>query len=155
RSIPVAAKYAEIGRRSPIGILTDRQRAKLATAVSPYVDPAAVIAMRYWHPLTEEAIATLRAGAKLDDIVLLPFYPHSSYATTLSSMKEWRRGLTQAKWDSGSGYPTEHVIENFHDHPLYIQALAQRVGSMLRQFPDSSRIPLVFSAHGLPMSLVE
>src|SRR5271170_3251185 len=26
---------------------------------------------------------------------------------------------------------------------------------MLRQFPDSSRIHLVFSAHGLPMSLVE
>jgi ferrochelatase len=31
----------------------------------------------------------------------------------------------------------------------------QRIGSILRQFPDSSRIHLVFSAHGLPMSLVE
>ena len=35
------------------------------------------------------------------------------------------------------------------------EALVQRIGSMLRQFPDSSRIHLVFSAHGLPMSLVE
>jgi ferrochelatase len=33
--------------------------------------------------------------------------------------------------------------------------VTQRIGSVLRQFPDSSRIHLVFSAHGLPMSLVE
>jgi len=51
--------------------------------------------------------------------------------------------------------PPERTINNFHDHPLYIQALVQRIGSVLRQFPDSSRIHLVFSAHGLPMSLVE
>ncbi|MFI5105137.1 MAG: ferrochelatase, partial [Terriglobales bacterium] len=38
---------------------------------------------------------------------------------------------------------------------LYIQALVQRIGSVLRQFTDSSRIHLIFSAHGLPMSLVE
>ncbi|MGC1417475.1 MAG: ferrochelatase, partial [Candidatus Acidiferrum sp.] len=35
------------------------------------------------------------------------------------------------------------------------QSLAQRIGSVLRQFADSSRVHLVFSAHGLPMSLVE
>jgi len=33
--------------------------------------------------------------------------------------------------------------------------VVKRIGSVLRQFPDSSRIHLVFSAHGLPMSLVE
>src|SRR4029077_3438946 len=46
-------------------------------------------------------------------------------------------------------------VSQFYDHPLYVQALTQRIGSVLRQFPDSSRIHLVFSAHGLPMSLVE
>ena len=39
RSIPVAGKYAEIGRRSPIGLLTERQRVRLVEAVSPYIDP--------------------------------------------------------------------------------------------------------------------
>lgn len=47
------------------------------------------------------------------------------------------------------------TIDHFYDHPLYIRALVQRIGSMLRQFADSSKIHLVFSAHGLPMSLVE
>jgi ferrochelatase len=155
RSIPVAGRYAEIGRRSPIGALTERQRLRLVEAVSLYVDPVAVVAMRYWHPFTAEAVDALRKAGPLDEIVLLPLYPHYSYATTLSSLKEWRRVADQAKWEHAGGKPPERTIDNFHDHPLYIQALVQRIGSVLRQFPDSSRIHLVFSAHGLPMSLVE
>ena len=76
--------------------------------------------------------------------------PQYSYATTLSSMKEWRRVYGTAKAEL-----PERAVNSFHDHPLYIQAVVQRIGSVLRQFPDSSRIHLVFSAHGLPMSLVE
>jgi ferrochelatase len=155
RSIPVAGKYGQIGGRSPIGALTERQRARLVEAVSPYVDAVAVTAMRYWHPFTSEAVDTLRKAGALDEIVLLPLYPHYSYATTLSSLKEWRRATDHAKWGQLAGKPPERAINNFHDHPLYIQALVQRIGSVLRQFPDSSRIHLVFSAHGLPMSLVK
>jgi ferrochelatase len=150
RAIPVAGKYAEIGRRSPIATLTERQRAKLVAALSPYMDVGAVTAMRYWHPTTKEAVEALKRAAPLDEIVLLPLYPHYSYATTLSSMKEWKRVYGQS-----AGGPPIKAIESFYDHPLYIQALVQRIGSVLRQFPDSSRIQLIFSAHGLPMSLVE
>jgi protoporphyrin/coproporphyrin ferrochelatase len=150
RSIPVAGKYAEIGRRSPIGLLTERQRIRLVAAVSPYIDPVAVTAMRYWHPMTAEAVERLRKAAPLDEIVLLPLYPHFSYATTLSSLKEWRRIYGQS-----NGGPRVSTVGQFYDHPQYLQAVVQRIGSILRQFPDSSRIHLVFSAHGLPMSLVE
>jgi ferrochelatase len=150
----VAGKYAEIGRRSPIGLLTERQRMRLVEAVSPYIDPVAVTAMRYWHPMTMEAVDALRQAGPLDEIVLLPLYPHFSYATTLSSLKEWRRVSSQTGVAANGG-PTERTIGQFYDHPLYIQAVVKRIGSILRQFSDSSRIHLVFSAHGLPMSLVE
>jgi ferrochelatase len=106
--------------------------------------------MRYWHPLTAEAVETLRKAGPLDEIVLLPLYPHFSYATTLSSLKEWRR-----VYGGPEAGPLQRTVSQFFDHPLYIQAVAQRIGSVLRQFADSSRIHLVFSAHGLPMSLVE
>ncbi len=155
RSIPVAGRYAQIGRRSPIGALTERQRVRLVEAVSPYIDPVAVAAMRYWHPMTSEAVEALCKAGPLDEIVLLPLYPHYSFATTLSSLKEWRRVADQATWVRPGGKPPERTINSFHNHPLYIQALIQRIGSVLRQFPNSSRIHLVFSAHGLPMSLVE
>jgi len=150
RSIPVAGKYAEIGRRSPIRLLTERQRVRLAAALAPYVDPVVVTAMRYWHPMSAEASEMLPKAEPLDDIVLLPLYPHFSYATTLSSLKEWRR-----VYGPPEGQGKEHTVGQFYDHPLYIQAVTQRIGSVLRQFADSSRIHLIFSAHGLPMSLVE
>jgi ferrochelatase len=114
------------------------------------VDPVAVTAMRYWNPMTEDAVNAIRAAAPLDEVVLLPLYPHFSYATTLSSLKEWRR-----IYGKSNGVPKELTVGQFFDHPLYIRAVVQRIGSVLRQFPDSSRIHLVFSAHGLPMSLVE
>ena len=155
RSKPVAGKYAEIGRRSPIATLTERQRVRLVEAVSPYMDAVAVTAMRYWHPMTSEAVDFLRKAGGLDEIVLLPLYPQYSYATTLSSLKEWRRVVQQSGWEAASVRPPERTIGQFHDHPLYIQALVERIGTVLRQFQDSSRIHLVFSAHGLPMSLVE
>jgi len=150
RCVPVSGKYAEIGRRSPIGLLTERQRQRLIAAVSPHVDAVAVTAMRYWHPFTSEAVDALRRCGPLDEIVLLPLYPHFSYATTLSSLKEWRRA-----YGNPDGGPPERMISQFYDHPLYVQAVTHRIGSMLRQFPDSSRIHLIFSAHGLPISLVE
>lgn len=150
RCVPVAQRYGMIGRRSPIGILTERQRVRLVAAVEPYIEPVAVTAMRYWKPLTEDAVAQLRKAGRLDELVLLPLYPHYSYATTLSSLKEWRR-----VYGEPSDTLPERTIEHFHDHPLYIQAVVGNIGKCLRQFPDSSRIHLIFSAHGLPMSLVE
>ncbi len=150
RCVPVAQRYAMIGRRSPIGILTERQRRKLVAALQPFIEPVVVTAMRYWRPLTEEAVAAIRTDNRLDELVLLPLYPHYSYATTLSSLKEWRRVY-------GEPLDTlpERTIEYFYDHPLYIEALVRNIGKILRQFPDSSRAHLIFSAHGLPISLVE
>ena len=150
RSPAVMGRYAMIGRRSPIGILTERQRTKLVAALQPYIDPVTVTAMRYWKPLTEDAVAALKSAGQLDELVLLPLYPHYSFATTLSSLKEWRRVY-------GEPLDTlpERTIEDFYDHPLYIEALVRNIGKCLRQFPDSSRIHLVFSAHGIPLSLVE
>ncbi len=74
--------------------------------------------MRYWHPLTSEAIDELKRAGSLDEIVLLPLYPHFSYATTLSSLKEWNR----VYGDAGAG-PKVVTVSQFYNHPLYIQAL--------------------------------
>jgi ferrochelatase len=150
RAVPVAGRYAMIGRRSPIAILTERQRVKLSAALSSFMDPVVVTAMRYWKPFTQDAVAALKAAGPLDELVLLPLYPHYSYATTLSSMKEWRR-----VYGKPVGGPPEHAIESFYAHPSYIEAVVKKIAVCLRQFSDSSRIHLLFSAHGLPMSLVD
>src|SRR5260221_14247643 len=99
--------------------------------------------------MSAEAAETLRRAEPLDDIVLLPLYPHFSYATTLSSLKEWQRVYGPTK-----GRAKVHTVGQFYDHPLYIQAVGQRICSVVREISDSSPIHLGFSAHGLPMSLV-
>ncbi len=149
RSQAVAHHYDEIGGHSPIRLLTERQAYALEQALRPYVDPRVVVAMRYWHPSTSEAVAQLD-GALLDALVLLPLYPQFSLATTGSSLKEWNRQYQLAR----RALPV-HVIEKFYDHPLYIEAVVERVERCFRHFDRPEEIHLVFSAHGLPLSLIE
>lgn len=151
RSQIVREHYQAIGGGSPIVELTNRQARALTEALAPDFDATVVVAMRYWHPLTAEAIAKLQ-GLALDELVLLPLYPHYSFATTGSSLKEWQR-LYRA--DKAQKTPSVKMVNDFHDHPLYIAALVERINEALENVSQPEEIHLVFSAHGLPMSLVE
>ena len=148
RSKVVAEHYAEIGGGSPIGRLTEEQGRALEAALSPYVEAKTFVAMRYWHPLTSEALAAL-AQWPHDDLVLLPLYPHYSFATTRSSLKEWKR-QTRGKLREPA-----RIIESFYDHPDYIEALRQRVDEKLATMKNPNEVFLVFSAHGLPLKLIQ
>lgn len=145
----VREHYDAIGGQSPIRLLTQRQARKLEQALAPDFDVRCWVAMRYWHPLTAETAAAVRA-TPLDSLVLLPLYPHYSFATTLSSLKEWNR-----LYRAAPGAPPATVIEEFHTHPMYVEALVERIAISLTHFDDPSKAHLLFSAHGLPMSLIE
>ena len=149
RSSHVAHHYAEIGGGSPIRLLTERQARALEVALSPHIEPRIAIAMRYWHPLTEEAAALIRS-APLDELVLLPLYPQYSIATTGSSFKEWSSCYQPAR----PPLPL-HVIEHFYNYPGYIDAVCDRIALSLTHFDRPADVHLVFSAHGLPVSLIE
>jgi ferrochelatase len=146
RSKTVRQKYAQIGGGSPIRRLTEQQARALEAALRPHITARAVVAMRYWHPDTREAIAELES-APFDELVQLPLYPHYSFATTRSSLNEWNR-LYKPK------VPVR-VINHFFDHPDYIAAIVERINSVLSQLPRPEKVQLVFSAHGLPIALVE
>jgi ferrochelatase len=146
RSKKVREHYAEIGGGSPIRRLTERQAKALETALRPHISARTIVAMRYWHPSTEEAIEALESGP-YDELVLLPLYPHYSFATTGSSLKEWNRLYKPS-------VPV-HVIDHFFDHPDYIAGIVERINGVLYQLPNPEEVHLVFSAHGLPMTLVE
>jgi ferrochelatase len=145
----VREHYDAIGGHSPIRLLTERQARALEAALAPHCDARCFIAMRYWNPLTAEAAAEVNArGAP--ELVLLPMYPQYSFATTSSSLKEWKRLYNQ-----NGNVPRTQVIEKFFDHPLYIQAIAEKIALSLTHFSEPDRAHIVFSAHGLPLSLIE
>jgi ferrochelatase len=146
RSKVVAQHYAEIGGASPIRRLTEQQARALEAALRPHLNVRAHVAMRYWHPNTREAIDALDR-ATYDELILLPLYPHYSFATTGSSLKEWNRQFT-------TKVPV-HLIDHFFDHPDYIAGIVDRINGVLRKLSKPDEVQLVFSAHGLPMALVE
>src|SRR5580658_10523889 len=75
RASKVQHHYATIGGGSPIRRHTERQARALATALrGKDVGALGLVAMRYWHPCTREAIEHLRA-AQCYEVVLLPMYP--------------------------------------------------------------------------------
>ncbi len=148
RSKVVAEHYAEIGGGSPIRFLSERQGAALEEALAPWVQAKTIVAMRYWHPLTSEAIAALKRES-FDDLVLLPLYPHYSFATTGSSLKEWDRQTRDGLACKG------RLVESFYNHPLYVESLRARIDEKLSELQEPDDMFLVFSAHGLPVKLVK
>jgi ferrochelatase len=154
RSKVVGQHYAEIGGGSPIRRLTEQQARALQETLRPHLNARTIVAMRYWHPDTAEAVATLESEP-YDELVLLPLYPHYSFATTRSSLREWNRQYS-AKLKSKSGpKPPAKLIDHFYDHPDYVAAIVERINSVLQEVLDPENVYLVFSAHGLPMTLVE
>jgi ferrochelatase len=151
RAPRVKQVYARIGGRSPILKLTRRQAAALERALHPAVDARVVIAMRYWHPMTDEGIDALIA-AGVENVVLLPLYPQYSKATTGSSVREWERALRRR----GVRHFRVQNVTEYCEHPLYVSALVKNIGIALRRVPPTERstVHLVFSAHGTPERLV-
>jgi ferrochelatase len=145
----VREHYDAIGGHSPIRLLTERQARALEAALAPHCDARCFIAMRYWNPLTAQAAAEVNAAGAAE-LVLLPLYPQYSFATTSSSLKEWKR-----LYHPNGSSPRTHVIEKFFDHPLYVQSIAEKISLSLTHFSEPSRAHIVFSAHGLPLSLIE
>lgn len=166
RAKTVRHHYAEIGGASPIRRLTQDQADALEAALRPHVDARVVVAMRYWHPDTHDALCALE-GERFEELVLLPLYPHYSLATTRSSLKEWNRQSPYSPAPLAEGQiaapqakaPRKeipvHLVDHFFDHPDYVAAVVERIDGVLADLPDRNRVHLVFSAHGLPVSLVQ
>ncbi|MGA7379446.1 MAG: ferrochelatase [Terriglobales bacterium] len=147
RTRKVQHHYAAIGGCSPIRRFTEQQARTLQLKLNESgLDARCFVAMRYWHPFTAEAIEQVRA-AKCDEVVLLPLYPQHSSTTTGSSLNEWRRRFQDEL--------PMHCVEPFYRHPLYLDALVEKLAETLARFPDPSRAEVVFSAHSVPVSVIE
>jgi ferrochelatase len=146
RAKRVQHHYASIGGASPIRRFTEQQAYALEQRLRADFDAHCFVAMRYWHPFTSEAVEQLRA-AKCDQVVLLPLYPHYSSTTTGSSLNEWRRFFHDDT-------PVQ-AIETFYDHPIYLDAVVEKIDEALARFPESACPDIVFSAHSVPVSVIE
>jgi ferrochelatase len=155
RARKVQGHYRSIGGKSPIRELTDRQAKALESELGKTLEARVFVAMRYWHPLTEEAARKVEEHA-FSELVLLPLYPQYSKTTTGSSLNEWHRRYQP----NATGNVPVRIIRDFYDHPAYLDAVVEKINQGLERFgvlkSSSARdVHLVFSAHGVPKSVIE
>jgi protoporphyrin/coproporphyrin ferrochelatase len=144
--------YRSIGGGSPLRRITEQQARELQSVLRQRgIEATSYVAMRYWHPFTESAVADIKADA-VDEVVVLPLYPHFSISTSGSSFRELQR-LRQA--DPAFAALPIRCIRSYHDDPGYIGAMAELIAREIQACPDPASALVFFSAHGVPKSYVE
>jgi ferrochelatase len=105
------------------------------------------IGLRYGQPSISEALSRLRQ-AGCTRLLVFPLYPQYSATTTatsldavFSTLMSWRR------------VPEVRTINDYHDHPLYIEALARSVEEVWSNHGRADRVLLSF--HGIPRTYAE
>ncbi|EPS37783.1 hypothetical protein H072_8477 [Dactylellina haptotyla CBS 200.50] len=156
RTPKIEQQYSDIGGGSPIRKWTElqaREACNILDRTNPSTAPhTPYVAFRYANPLTEDTFKEM-----LDDgitrAVAFTQYPQYSCSTTGSSLNElWRLSKKfdpqgQIKWS---------VIDRWPTHPGLVETFAQHIEESLATYPASDRdkVVLLFSAHSLPMSVV-
>lgn len=110
------------------------------------------IAMRYWHPTSDEAAAAV-AQFGPDEIILLPLYPQYSTTTTGSSFGDWRTAAAR----HGIAVPSTAI----GCYPIAEGLIAAQAGliegclAKLARDQPGRPVRVLFSAHGLPKKIVD
>ncbi len=141
-----AAAYRSVWteRGSPLLFHTQDQARKLQQALSQLHgdDVQVEFAMRYGQPAIGGAVQRLLdTGAR--KLLVLPLYPQYSGATTGSTFDALGEDFRRRRW-----LPELRFVASYHDHPAYIEALADSIREHREQHGSADR--LVFSYHGEP-----
>jgi len=146
------AAYRSIGGGSPLRRITEQQARELQSNLRQRgIEATSYVAMRYWHPFTESAVADIKADG-IDEVVVLPLYPHFSISTSGSSFRELQR-LRQS--DPNFARLPIRCIRSYFDDPGYIGAMASLITKEIQACPEPATAHVFFSAHGVPKSYVE
>lgn len=105
------------------------------------------LGMRYGNPSLKSALLELRQ-AKIEKLVILPLYPQYSATTTATSLDKVIDLMHQCP-----AVPEIHMINDYHDHPLYIQSLQNSIEQHWQTHGKPQK--LVLSFHGLPQRYVD
>jgi len=146
-----AAKYQLVWtpEGSPLAVHTARQTALLRKALSSRCGGRVQVeyAMRYGEPSVSGVLARLEAE-RCTRVLVIPLYPQYAASSTASVMDAVFSHMARTR-----ALPALRSVRNFHDDPLYIDALAARVQAHWAAQGGPGH--LVMSFHGLPRYTVE
>jgi len=146
----VAKAYASVWmkRGSPLMVVSEDQRDALAAELKVQTGNNVPVAlgMCYGKPSIPQAMAELRKQG-VRRLLVLPAYPQYSATTTAAVFDVVSNELQQWRW-----LPELRTINDYHDDPRYIEALAASV----RGFREDNLVGerLLMSFHGLPEAML-
>ena len=135
--------YSEIGGRSPIGPLTESQGRRLEEELGPGYK--SYVAFSAWRPYIKDAVEQARADG-CQKLVGVSLYPQWCSATTESAFHDLRKSVNGA-------VPLAEV-DRYPEDPQYLDSLTSTVREALRRFEKPEQVHVLFSAHGVPQSLI-
>jgi ferrochelatase len=138
--------YRKLGGGSPLLANTEAQATALEALLGS--QHRCFVAMRYWHPTSEEAARQV-AEWGADEIVCLPLYPQFSTTTTASSFAAWRTAAARCGIESRM-----RVVCCYPSEPGFIEAIAGLTRPVLDAAAGYETPPrLLLTAHGLPKKI--
>jgi ferrochelatase len=143
--------YKSIGGGSPQLSWTKVQAEGLQSLLDDSV--RIEIGMRSAEPSIEYALRQLKDWGA-EELILLPLFPHFSTTTSGTCFDEARDALKRLGWN-----PRVREITNWPDHEGYARLLRRTVDEVIveaetERDADSDPIHILFSAHSLPMKIV-
>ena len=150
----IRERYAQIGGKSPLLEITRAQaRALEARLNEGSAGPTyrVYVGMRHWYPYIQEAVTQIVEDG-LQQVVALCMAPHYSRM----SIGAYFRKVQEAMEALGVELNVRFV-ESWHDHPLFLEAVADKVRAGLEKFPPQVRdqVRVIFTAHSLPAAIME
>jgi ferrochelatase len=140
-------RYEKIGGSSPLLEITRAQAKALEKELNTKEKRYSVyVGMRYWHPYIKDTIREMWAD-NVEEAVAVVMTSHSSRAATGG----YRYDVEDALKTTG-GVPELRYLRDWHTHPLYIEALTEKIEDALRGLPPEKDVLTIFSAHSLPVS---
>lgn len=129
---------------SPLLSIAMKQRAAIEPLLRERIGEhcEVALAMRYGEPSIGNVMESLRRK-NVRRLVVLPLYPQYSATTTAATIDEVTRVLRYWRW-----LPELRTINQYHDRPGYIAALADSVKRYWAQHGRGEK--LLFSFHGIP-----
>jgi protoporphyrin/coproporphyrin ferrochelatase len=147
----VVHHYDLLGGRSPYNDLTLRQASSLREELTKRGASVPVaVGMRNWNPYIADSMRVLAdAGARR--VLGFIMAAHRSEA----SFERYQATVNDARASMGEGAPEVVYPETWHDHPLFIAAVASCAREAYARFdpPEQSRARLIFTAHSIPLAM--
>ncbi|MES2607883.1 MAG: ferrochelatase [Pseudomonadota bacterium] len=143
--------YERMGGGSPLLPNTIAQANALEIALNKQgLNAKTFVCMRYWHPMSAEVVQAVHDFAPYQ-IVLVPLYPQFSTTTTESSFDDWHKSWK----DAGYAPVSTKSIGCYPVDPNMIKAFAELSIPIIQEAATHERPMILFSAHGLPQSVVD